>query len=78
MNVARPVRLLVRPERAVALAIGHRDAEREVLRVHAVDVSGGARGIAGSLVGIDAMRGLPDRGERVAAEIALRAAGLLT
>jgi hypothetical protein len=78
VHVAVDVGLLVRPAAAVALGIGHRDAERQVLVLHAVQVLQEARRLFARAAGVVDARGhLPDRVERVVGEVALGAAGFL-
>ena len=64
-------------ERAVALAVGHGDAEGEVLRLHAVEVRDEALMQGASCLLIDAPGRLMDRVEPVLSQIALGAAGVL-
>ena len=64
--------LLVRALGAVALGVGHRDAERQVLILDLMQVGDETLMIVGALVGIDAVRRLPNRIERIVREIALR------
>jgi hypothetical protein len=71
------VDLGVRPERAVALAVGHRHADREVRRLCLVHIVQEARVVVGAVLGVGAMRGLEDAVERVVCQVALRAPGLL-
>ena len=68
--------LFVRPLRAVALGVGHGDAERQVGVLHLMQVGEEARAVAGALIGVDAMRRLPDGVEGVVGEVALRAAAV--
>ncbi len=78
MQVAVGVGLFVRPAAAVALGIGHGDAQGQVLVLHAVQVVQEARGVLLGAAGVvDAGRDLADRVERVVREVALGAAGLL-
>ena len=65
------------PARAVALAVGHGDAEGEVLSLNPVEVGEEAlvQGAAGLLV--DAPGGLVDGVEAVLGQVALGAAGVL-
>ena len=69
--------LLAGPAAAVALAVGHRHAERQVFGVHPFQIGVKAFAISGAEFGVHPRRGLPDRGQPVAAQIALRAAGFL-
>ena len=63
--------------RAVALAVGHGDAEGEILRLHAVEIGEEALVQGAARLLIDAPRRLVDRVEPVLSQIALGAAGVL-
>ena len=77
MHVAVRVLLLVWPPRPIALAVGHGDGESEIVRLRAVHVREEPCLVIGAFVLVDAVRGLKDGAEGVAAEIAHRAARLL-
>jgi len=77
VDVGVDVGLLVRPLAAVALGVGHRDADREVAVLGVVEPRREALGIARAVVGVDARGRLHDRTERVVREVALAATGLL-
>jgi hypothetical protein len=77
MHVGIAIGLLVRAQRTVALAVGHCHAEREVAGVDPLQVSVHPRAVFGVELRIHAMRSHPDRGHCVAAQVALRAAGVL-
>ena len=62
---------------AVALGVGHRHAERQVLILDLMQVGDETLVIVGALVGIDAVRRLPDRIERIVREIAFRPTAVL-
>ena len=66
------------PFRAVALAVGHCDADRQIALVHVSQVGIEPRRIIGPFVLIDPMGRLQETIERIAGEIALRASRLLT
>jgi hypothetical protein len=64
--------------RAVALGVGHRDAERQVFVLHVAQVLGEARAVLGAAeCVVQARTGLAEGVERVVRQVALRAAGLL-
>ncbi|MCY1226415.1 hypothetical protein D9M72_386440 [compost metagenome] len=78
VQVAVDVRLLVRPAAAVALGVGHGDAQGQVLVLDAVQVVVKARGVLGAAARVvDARRHLGDGVERVVRQVALGAAGFL-
>jgi hypothetical protein len=78
VQVAVDIGLLVRPAAAVALGIGHGDAQGQVLVLHAVQVLMEARGVLGAAARVvDARRHLADGVERVVRQVALGAAGFL-
>ena len=66
------------PLRAVALAVGHGDPDRQITLVHLFEVGIEPRRIIGPLVLVDPMGCLQETIERVAGEITLRASRLLT
>ena len=79
MQIAVDVRLLVRPPAAVALGVGHRNAQRQVLVLHAVQVIEKAGGVLGGAARVvDTGGHLADGVERVMRQVALGAAGFLT
>ncbi len=69
--------LLARMFGAVALGVGHGDAEREVLVLHAMQIAEEALVIVGAVRVVAAFRRLQDPVQRVMREIALRAARFL-
>jgi hypothetical protein len=64
-------------QRAVALGVGHRHAEGQVVAVDVFEIALQARVVIGAVLGIGAMGAEEQRVQRVATEVALRAAGLL-
>ena len=78
MHIAVDVGLLVRAAAAVALGVGHGDAQRQVLVLHAVQVVEEAGRVLARAAGVvDARGDLADGVERVVREVALGAAGFL-
>ena len=69
--------LFVRAARAVALAVGHGDAEGEVVRLHPVEIGEEALVQRAAALPVHAPGRLVDRVEAVLGEIALGAAGAL-
>ena len=78
MHVDIRVDLTARPHGAVALGVGHGNAEREVFVLHAVEVGEQPLVIVGAVPIIGTPGRLEQSIERVVREIALRAAGLAT
>ena len=78
MQVAVHIGLLVWTLAAVALGIGHRDAQRQVLVLHAVQVIEKAGSVLRAAARVvDACRDLADGVQCIVHEIALGAAGFL-
>ena len=78
MQVAVDVRLLVRAPAAVALGVGHGDAQRQVLVLHAVQVIEKAGGVLGGAARVvDTGGHLADGVECVVRQVTLGAAGFL-
>lgn len=66
--------LQARPLGAIALGVGHGDAEREVFILHAMQIGEETLRIIGAMCGVGALGRLMERVERIMGEIALRAA----
>ena len=77
MQVRVRIRLARRAEGPVAFGVGHRNPERQVIGVDVGQVRFQPRVILGPCIGIDALRAVMQGGERVAAEITLRASCFL-
>ncbi len=78
VDVAVDIGLLVRAQAAVALGVGHRHAQREVLVLHPVqELEEPGRVVRGAFRVVQARGDLADGIHGVVGEIALRAAGLL-
>jgi hypothetical protein len=76
MHVGIRIGLGVRPLGAVALGIGHGDADGEVGVADVFVVGLGAGEVLGAVFGVDRRRALQDAGHGVARQIALGAAGV--
>ena len=78
VHVGVDVRLLVRPLRAIALGVGHRDTKREIVVLHVLEIFGKSRTMLGAAARIvDPRAHLSNCVHRVVDEIALRTTGLL-
>ncbi len=76
VHVGVGIRLLVRPQGPVALAVGHGDSERQVLVLDLVQVVQEPLVQLRALVLVDPVGRLIDRVQRIVGQIALRAADL--
>jgi hypothetical protein len=78
VHVGVGIGLLMGTQRAVALGVGHRDAERQIPLLHVGEVGREACPMFVAAAGVvDPGADLMDRVQRVVRQVALRAAGLL-
>jgi len=69
------VDLLARPLGAVALRVGHRDAQRKVAVLNVVEIAEKALAVVGAMMIVGQLGGLEQTVQRVVRQITLRAAG---
>ena len=76
MHVDVGIDLLTRPLRTIAFGVGHRDAERQIFVLHAVEVIQETRVIVGAMRIVGAPGRLENTVQRIMRQITLGAAGL--